>query len=147
MILRAGPQLQRPQWRQSSWVTGLSQSDTRNLLEQTQLGISGYDPEEQGWMDGGRKCLLGMRSTRIAFMTVDMDLTKKCSLKSKQKIQQSYCSLPGQDMRGVFMARGPGFQKASGEIYPAIELVDVYQIFCHLGSVYNLCFLSKPSYF
>ena len=98
VILRAGPQLQRPQWRQSSWVTGLSQSDTRNLIEQTQLGISGYDPEEQ-------------------------------------------------DMRGVFMARGPGFQKASGEIYPAIELVDVYQIFCHLGSDNNSCFLSKPSYF
>merc|ERR1719188_2429222 len=37
-----------------------------------------------------------------------------------------------QDMRGVFMARGPGFQKTGGEIYPAIELVDVYQIFCHL---------------
>ena len=96
VILRAGPQLQRPQWRQSSWVTGLSQSDTRNLLEQTQLGISGYDPEEP-------------------------------------------------DMRGVFMARGPGFQKDQKEIYPAIELVDVYQIFCHLGSVYHSCSSSKSS--
>ena len=37
-----------------------------------------------------------------------------------------------EDMRGVFMARGPGFQQTSGEVYPAIELVDVYQIFCHL---------------
>ena len=64
--------------------------------------------------------------------------------KIKAKNQQSYCSLPGQDMRGVFMARGPGFQKASGEIYPAIELVDVYQIFCHLGSDYLSCFSSKP---
>ena len=50
-------------------------------------------------------------------------------------------------MRGVFMARGPGFQKASGEIYPAIELVDVYQIFCHLESVYHSCFSSIPSCF
>ena len=96
VILRAGPQLQRPQWRQSSWVTGLSQSDTRNLLEQTQLGISGYDPEEA-------------------------------------------------DMRGVFMARGPGFQKDQPSPYPAIELVDVYQIFCHLESVLKLCFPLKFS--
>ena len=87
MILRAD-RLQRPQRvrQQSSWVSGLSQSDSRNLLEQTQLGISGYDPEEP-------------------------------------------------DMRGVFMARGPGFQKDQPSPYPAIELVDVYQIFCHLVSV------------
>ena len=40
-----------------------------------------------------------------------------------------------EDMRGVFMARGPGFQQTSGEVYPAIELVDVYQIFCHLVDI------------
>ena len=88
VILRAD-RLQRPQrvrQQSSSWVSGLSQSDSRNLLEQTQLGISGYDPEEP-------------------------------------------------DMRGVFMARGPGFQKDQPSPYPAIELVDVYQIFCHLVSV------------
>ena len=46
-------------------------------------------------MDGRRKdCLLGMRSTRIAFMTVDMDLTKKCSLKSKQKISNPTAPYP-----------------------------------------------------
>ena len=35
------------------------------------------------------------------------------------------------DMRSVFMARGPAF-KSSGKIYPAIELVDIYQLICNL---------------
>merc|ERR1719419_264623 len=34
------------------------------------------------------------------------------------------------DMRGIFLARGPGF-KSSGEELPPIKLVDVYQVLTH----------------
>ena len=35
------------------------------------------------------------------------------------------------DMRGVFMAKGPGF-KNDGNTYPPVEIVDMYALFCHL---------------
>jgi len=38
------------------------------------------------------------------------------------------------DMRGVFMALGPGFN-ARPQAYPPMQLVDVYNILCHLAGV------------
>ena len=71
VILRAGARLQRPESDHVE-MSGMSYYDTSRVLEMTQQGLSGYDPEEP-------------------------------------------------DMRGVFMARGPGF-KTGGQYLSAIRV-------------------------
>lgn len=82
ILLRAGGNLQRPASSLQLYGGGY---DPARITEQTQQGVSGYDPEET-------------------------------------------------DMRGVFMARGPGFH-SDGHTYAPIELVDVYQMFCFLLNI------------
>jgi len=75
IILSSGRDVQRPFYN----------SSPQSLVEQTKMGLSGYDPKEE-------------------------------------------------DMRGIFLAKGPDF-KATGEVYPAIKLVDVYQVLTHVLGV------------
>lgn len=84
IILSSGRNVQRPSYNRGAGK-GHGYSSPQSLVEQTKMGLSGYDPKEP-------------------------------------------------DMRGIFLAKGPDF-KSTGEVYPEIKLVDVYQVLTHVLGV------------